>query len=162
LSGEVLAGNFIEGLPNLQFATPEFVERLRVDPPENHVYWINATDPASLCGLDLPGIKQQLPRRVPGTTLVYRGHELVVVSERGGAAIRVLVPPDNGQLSSYFSFIDALFQSPSNRRQLRIKEIYEEAAARSPYREVLQSLFETEGGVNDLMIWGIAPARTKT
>jgi len=154
LSGEVLAGNFIEGLPDLQFATPEFVAALKVAAPEDQVYWLNATDPASLCGLDIPGMKEQLPRRVPGSTLVYCGHTLVAISERGGASIRVLIPPDDANVAGCFCFIDALFEPNSNRRKLRIKEINGEAAARSPYLKVLESRFETERGSDDLMIWG--------
>ena len=160
LSGEVFAGNFIDGMPDLQFATPEFVASLENNVTENKVFWLNATDPASLCGLDLPGIKGQLPRRVPGTTIVYRGHALVVVSERGVGSIRVLVAPDDEQLGAYFSFIDTLLKSRSTRRKLKIKEINGEAAARSPYREILESRFDVERGVNDLMVWGLAPPKS--
>ncbi len=154
LSGEILAGNFIEGLTDLQFATLEFVASLSTPLAENAIYWLNATDPASLCGLDIPGLKEQLPRRVPSTTLVYRGHELVVVSERGGAALRVLLPPDDAAIADCFPFIDSVFAAGSSRRRLRIKTINGQAAARSPYGAILASRYETERGVDDLLVLG--------
>jgi ATP-dependent Lhr-like helicase len=161
LAGEVFAGNFIDGLPDLQFATPEFVANLKNNVEETEVFWINATDPASLCGIDLPGIKGELPRRVPGTTIVYRGHALAVVSERGVGSIRVLVSPDDDELGACFSFIDTMLASRSTRRKLKVKEINGEAAARSPYQKILETRFDIERGVNDLMIWGMAPGEAK-
>ncbi len=154
LAGEVLAGGFIEGMPGLQFATPEFFKSLSEDPPKDHVFWLSATDPASLCGLDVPDFKQRLPRRLPGTTLVYRGHELIMLSERSGASLDISVPPDYPGLDQCFVFMAAKFNSGSARRKLKIETINGEPASKSPYAAVLESRYELDRGMNDLMVWG--------
>lgn len=154
LSGEVLAGSFIDGISDLQFATPAFVAELEKDPPEDDIYWINATDPVSLCGLDLPGIKDALPRRVPGTTLVYAGHQLALVSERGGASLSIHLAPTDCRLPRCFSFVDPQLLSNTHKQMARVKEINGQPATQSPYAEVLRKQFEVECGPSDMLIWG--------
>ena len=52
LAGELLAGHFFEGLSGPQFISPRALSRLQSHaPPES--FWLNATDPASPCGLSL-------------------------------------------------------------------------------------------------------------
>ena len=73
LSGEVLTGYFFQGVPGPQFISHDAFRMLQRKFPEESVYWICATDPASVCGIRLDALKGKLPRRVPGTHLVYHG-----------------------------------------------------------------------------------------
>jgi len=74
LGGEALSGQFFEGVPGLQFCSPDALRLLKRPLPEDAVYWMNAADPASLCGIPLEGLRPALPgtsrqrgelRRVP-------------------------------------------------------------------------------------------------
>jgi len=79
LSGEVVGGQFFEGVEGLQFAAPD-----AVDLAARKSWWINACDPASLCGTGLP---LDLPPRVPSTWLAYEDGELALVARRNGAEL---------------------------------------------------------------------------
>ena len=85
LSGEILSGYFFEGIPGVQFISHEAFRFLNEPLPEESVYWMNAADPASLCGIRLEALKGLLPSRIPSTHLVYRGKRLVLISRRNGS-----------------------------------------------------------------------------
>jgi len=88
LSGEALAGHFFEGVGGLQFTTPAVFRELRRGLPEDAIYWLSAADPASLCGVDVAGLKETLPPRHATTDLVFHGRRLVLVSRRRGKELR--------------------------------------------------------------------------
>ncbi|MBN2238644.1 MAG: DEAD/DEAH box helicase [Dehalococcoidales bacterium] len=145
LSGEVLAGYFFHGIPGPQFISHQAFRRLQRKLPEDAVYWINAMDPASLCGLRLESVKGSLPKRVAGTHLVYHGTRLVVVSKRNGRDLTFTVDPDDPHLPEYLGLLRHLstrqFQ-PVN--PLVIETINDEKAIRSPYLDVLRTVFQVQ------------------
>lgn len=100
LSGEVLTGYFFEGIPGPQFISREAFRVLQKKFPRDSVYWICATDPASICGMRLESLKGKLPRRVSGTHLVYHGAELVMESRRSGKELIFHVPPNDPHIQS--------------------------------------------------------------
>jgi ATP-dependent Lhr-like helicase len=55
LSGEVLTGYFFHGVPGPQFISHEAFRMLQRKLPQDVIFWVPATDPASLCGLKLDG-----------------------------------------------------------------------------------------------------------
>jgi ATP-dependent Lhr-like helicase len=73
LSGEIISGHFFEGVPGIQFATHEAIRRLAEPLPGERIYFVNACDPASVCGLGLDALSPQLPRRVSSNWMVFRG-----------------------------------------------------------------------------------------
>ena len=73
LSGEILSGHFFEGIPGIQFISHEAFRFLNEPFAEDRVYWMNAVDPASLCGIRLDSLKGVFPSRIPSTHLAYRG-----------------------------------------------------------------------------------------
>ncbi|NNK00347.1 MAG: hypothetical protein HKP58_08025 [Desulfatitalea sp.] len=73
LSGELLAGYFFENIPGPQFVSHEAFRKLQSKLPEESIFWINASEPASLCGLQIDAFKGTLPKRLSGTHLVYQG-----------------------------------------------------------------------------------------
>ena len=93
LSGEVLAGQFFEGLPGPQFISHQTLRRLQRGLPDNILWWVNAHDPASPAGLDGTRLKADAPRRLETTHLVYRGAEPVLVSEGLGKRLTILRLP---------------------------------------------------------------------
>jgi ATP-dependent Lhr-like helicase len=108
LSGEILSGHFFEGIPGLQFISPEAFRFLNEAQSEGPVYWLNAADPASLCGIKLEALKGLLPSRIPSTHLVYHGTRLVVISRRNGGSLEILATPVDPGLRDYLAFFRVL------------------------------------------------------
>jgi len=143
LSGEVLAGYFFHGIPGPQFMSHQAFRHLQRRLPEDAVYRINATDPASLCGVQLESIKGVLPKRVAGTHLVYRGAILVAVFQRSGRTITLNVPPDDVHLPEYLAPLHHLLTRQFQPlRRITIETINGEEAAHSPYADVLRTAFD--------------------
>lgn len=137
LSGEIVAGQFFLGVPGVQFATLEALERLAAGTDPDRVFWIQASDPASVCGLGLPGFEDH-PRRHGQNHLVYRGGLLVAVAERSGRRLTILREPGAPGLADDLAFLrDRLGRAVSPPRSITIETINDGPAASSPYRPVL-------------------------
>jgi ATP-dependent Lhr-like helicase len=130
LGGEVVGGEFFAGIEGLQFASPAAVRRLRSGWPQEEVYWLNACDPASLCGT---GLLPDLPPRLPTTWLVYRGAELLLVARRGGREVECRAPPQPEWLALFQDLLTRGFRAP---RRIVVEEIDGEAAAASGHATV--------------------------
>ncbi len=148
LSGEIVSGHFFAGVLGLQFATPEAVRRLRAGLAAGALWWVNALDPASPCGLDLPELKGQLPRRVPGSHLVYRGSELLLVSRASGRELEIASAPDDPATGELLAPLrSALTRAFDPVRAIDIETINGEPAGRSPYLAAFADFSVTrEGG----------------
>ncbi|HET6450940.1 MAG TPA: ATP-dependent helicase, partial [Spirochaetia bacterium] len=108
-SGEVVSGRFFEGPAGVQFALPSVIEELSVlAAADESVWWINAADPASLCGVDIPALKALLPSRLSSTHVVFHGARVVLVSRRRGREMEIRVPPDSSRLTEYLGFVRVL------------------------------------------------------
>ncbi len=142
LSGEVLSGQFFQGIHGLQFASPAAYRRLREGLPADRIYWLNAVDPASPCGLGLEGWKGRLPRRIPSSHLVFHGSRLVVVSTRNGGELQIDVEPDHPHLLDYVGFLKTLLTRQFNPlKVVEVETINGEPAPTSPYSQPVASLF---------------------
>jgi ATP-dependent Lhr-like helicase len=143
LSGEVLSGCFFNDIPGPQFISHRAFQILQRRLPEEKVWWINATDPASLCGIQLDALRGSLPKRLEGTHLVYHGKRLVLISSRNGKALTILVPPDDPNLPRYMGPLRHLLtRSFQPMRRVTIETINDEKAIRSPYVDALRTSFE--------------------
>jgi ATP-dependent Lhr-like helicase len=143
LSGEVLAGCFFHGIPGPQFMSHRAFRVLQKRLPDAAIFWINATDPASLCGIRLDALRGTLPKRVDSTHLVYRGHTVVLVSRRNGSSLTFRVPPDDPHLPEYFSSLRHLLTRKSQPlRRIIIETINGEKAVESPYVDALRTGFD--------------------
>jgi ATP-dependent Lhr-like helicase len=148
LSGEVLAGYFFRDIPGPQFMTPQAFQVLQSKLPEK-VYWLNATDPASLCGVQIETVRRWLPKRIVSNHLVYHGTRLVVTSQRNGHALTFSVPPDDPRLPEDLGLLRHLLSRQFQPlRRIIINTINGEAATGSPYVAALQVGFDAmvEGG----------------
>jgi len=143
LSGEVMAGVFFHGIPGPQFISHKAFRSLQRKLPGDAVYWMNATDPASLCGIQLDSIRGMLPARVAGTHLVYRGTKLVAVSRRNGKDLTFHVPPDDPHLPEYLiSLRHLLTRQFQPVRRIPIETLNGEKAPQSPYVHALRTSFD--------------------
>ncbi len=138
LSGEVISGIFFNGIPGPQFISQNAFHRLQQRLPEDAIYWMNATDPASLCGLQVDSLRGMLPPRVASTHLVYRGKDLKVVSKRNGKDLSFFVPHDDpGSAQILYlpaPFIDKEVSAPE-------KDCHRDDQRRKSNREPLHSGF---------------------
>ncbi len=142
LAGEVVSGQFFEGVPGPQFASPEAVSRLRDGLPRDAVYWMAADDPASACGLALEGLRGDLPRRVSTTTLVYHGDRLVLAAHSGGKSLDIRVPPEERALPDYLRPLELLIRPGASRSYLSLDAINGAEASASPYLDPLRERFD--------------------
>jgi ATP-dependent Lhr-like helicase len=100
----------------------------------NSIYWINAADPASLCGVKLEAFKGVLPSRIPSTDLVYHGRKLVVISRAGGSTLKILTPPDDPNISAYLAFFKVLLSRDfSPEKIILVETINDKPAIESEY-----------------------------
>jgi ATP-dependent helicase Lhr and Lhr-like helicase len=152
LSGELLSGYFFDGLPGPQFVSPEALRMLREPLPHDAIFWINAVDPASPCGLGLAALAG-LPSRIASTHLVYHGSRLVMTTKRLGKNIELLVPPNDKHLAEYFVlFKDLLGREFNPVKKIVIETINDEPAMQSPYQEPLRQ-FGFRSSRNALELW---------
>jgi len=143
LSGEILSGYFFKGIPGPQFISQDALRMLQSGIPEEMIYWLNAADPASLCGLQMDALKGLLPKRAATTHLVYRGAQLVMVSERNGKSLTIHVPSDSPDLKDYLAVLHHLLnRNFQPLRQITVEMINTENAALSPYVEPLRNHFD--------------------
>ena len=153
MSGEILSGNFFSGIPGLQFISQEAYRLLDQGLPHDVIYWVNAADPASLCGSGLEGVREQLPARLPSTHLVYSGLRLVLISRRYGRELDIKVQPDDPQLHEYLAFFRVLLTREFNpRKRISVERINGVAAAASEYCKGLRE-FGFQESYDGLELW---------
>jgi ATP-dependent helicase Lhr and Lhr-like helicase len=141
LSGEIVTGQFFAGVEGLQFATPAALRLLRDGLPEDRAWWLNATDPASPCGLEIEGLPAGLPRRLQSNHVAFRGQRPIVIGERRGRRLSIGVAPDDADLPDLLGFLrSTLGRSVGAERAIVVETINGEPAASSPYRPALESL----------------------
>jgi len=158
LSGEVLAGVFFSDVPGLQFASHDAFRRLRQWNPsaEKTIYWLNASDPASLCGMGLEALKGKLPKRLASTLLVYRGSELILEILRNGKAMTFHVGPDDPDAERSLEAMRHLLTRSFNPiRTIHLEEINDTDARASPYLDLLGASFRLHCDHKRVVIEGV-------
>ncbi len=139
LSGEILSGYFFEGIPGVQFISHEAFRFLNEPLPEESIYWLNAGDPASLCGIRLEALKGSLPSRIPSTHMVYHGKRPVLISRRNGSILEFLVSPDDPHIPEYLSFFKVLLTREFQpEKMILVETINEKPALESEYSRPLR------------------------
>lgn len=140
LSGEITSGCFFEGIPGVQFMSFPAFRFLQDGLDEEIVYWLNAKDPASLCGAGLAGLKGTLPPRHAAHHTVFQGRRLVLVSRRNGRELQFHIPPDHPRLSESLAFCKVLLARDFNpEKGIVVEKINGLPARESPYRETLRA-----------------------
>lgn len=143
LSGEILSGHFFSGIPGPQFLSHEAFRLLQKPLPRDAVFWLNAMDPVSPCGLSLETEMSRLPKRLAGNHLVYHGNQLVMISERQGRLLTFFIEPDHANIQQYLSPLrHLLFRSFQPRRSIAVDRINDIEAIKSPYLGALRTSFD--------------------
>ena len=154
LSGEVLSGIFFHGIPGPQFISQKAFRKLQRKLPDERIYWINATDPVSLCGVQMDSLRGTLPPRVPSTHLVYRGKDLIGISKRYGKDLSFFIDHDDPELPKYFvSLHHLLTRKFQPLRRVVIETINDEKAVESPYIPALRTAFDISVDPKEVVIF---------
>jgi ATP-dependent Lhr-like helicase len=144
LSGELVAGHYFAGVPGLQFASPSALRALGEGWPDGGIWWHAAHAPASLCGVELPGLKESLPRRQAGSWLIWRDRALAGIIRRAGREIEWHVAPDDDALPALCEPLRLMLtRSFEPAKAIEVESINGEPAAESPYREAFAGLSVT-------------------
>lgn len=152
LSGEILAGYFFREIPGPQFISHKGFRLLQAGLAKDAIFWMNAMDPASPCGLGLG--QTEMPRRVPGNHLVFKGETLVLASQRKGRALTLHALPEDPDLALYFDVLSHLLNRESNPLTCIVVEtINGKAAAQSPYAVCLKTLFDVVTEFKHLVLY---------
>ncbi|MGD2089658.1 MAG: DEAD/DEAH box helicase [Candidatus Aminicenantes bacterium] len=139
LSGEIVSGHFFKGIPGLQFCTPTALGLLTRGLPEDAIYWMNAVDPASPCGIALEELRPMFPHRLPTTHLVFHGKKLVLVSKKNGKELTIYVEPKHPRIPDYLEFFKTLISREFQPlKYISVETVNEESVLDSPYKEVLR------------------------
>ena len=159
MRGEVRRGYFVQGLPGIQFALPEAVERLRewTRPPapesegtgEEELVVLNATDPANVFGpaRDAHAAQEGEPEgeveparftRIPSNYVVLLRGRPVLLLETG--AERVTVLPDLPAATQRRALGLAVEHAGHSLRRLTLSQWNREAILESPAAPVLEGL----------------------
>lgn len=146
LSGEILSGQFFENISGLQFISHEAFRLLQKKLPDDSIYWMNAMDPASICGMNLDLPETGLPSRLGTTHLVFHGKKLVLVSRSSGKQLTFHVPHDDLNILEYLNcFQTFLTRSFHPVQSIRVETINNEPAKESLYADPLKAFgFEKE------------------
>ncbi len=114
LSGELLSGYFFEGLAGPQFLAPETFRQLQKGLDHDAIFWLNACDPASFCGLGPEGLRRNLPTRLATTSLVYHGTKIVLILKKNGRELEFSVPPGHSRIPRYLEVCTVLLTRDFN------------------------------------------------
>jgi ATP-dependent Lhr-like helicase len=154
LSGEVLSGYFFKEIPGPQFLSHEAFRILKKGLPEDRIYWMNAADPASCCGLPFSRFRDEFPRRVETNHLLFHGPRLVMKSLGQGKNLVFLVSPDDSLLPRYISLFSRLLWRPFEPLiRTRIRSINGERPETSPYLPALKAEFGTSAGYKEVILY---------
>ncbi len=158
LSGEVASGYFFQGIPGPQFMSQRALRIFQQDEPEGFIYWMNALDPASLCGIPLESMRGQRPARIEGNLLVFHGSRPVFISRRKGRQLTFHVAPDHEHIHEYLVGLrHLLFRDYAPLRRLTIETINQVPAPQSPYLAPLENSFDLVVDINNVSLYRKIP-----
>jgi len=148
LSGEIVPGYFFTGIPGLQFMSHEGFRFLTGDDCGESIYWLNAADPASLCGIKLEGIKEPFPPRMRSTFLVFRGKKMIMILKRNGREVEIKCPDDDPLLQQYLAIFRVLMERDFNPvKKMSVELINGVKAVESAYRESFRRFGFMDDGI---------------
>ncbi len=139
LSGEILTGYFFTGIDGQQFISTEAFRMLQKGLNEEAIFWFNACDPASLCGIGPESLRCGLPARLSSTYMVYHGAKLTVLLKKNGQELEFFVPADHPLISRYLDVCKVLLTRQFNPlKMIAVENINGLPPGRSDYLQALK------------------------
>jgi ATP-dependent Lhr-like helicase len=141
-------------IQSFEFMSHQAFRKLVQGGQKDSIFWLNAADPASLCGLGIEAISAGLPSRLDSSHLVYRGDEIVMISERNGKNLIINVEPDDPDMELFFAPLKNMLTRRFNpKSRIKIETINQQNASASPFKDRLQNVFETEDDYKSIIIY---------
>ncbi len=154
LAGECVAGSFFDGIAGVQFASPAAVQRMHTVLPDEAVYWINATDPISPCGLRIERMGEELPARLKTTRLIYRGSKLAIVVRKSGKELDMHYDPNDPALTECLEALRIVLHRDSTHRSgVGVDAINSVASLKSEYLDALRVYFSVIGDARRITLY---------
>lgn len=154
LSGEIMSGLFFKGVSGPQFISRKAFQMLGDLDPDESIYWVNAFDPASVCGMQIDALKGATPRRLPGNCIVYRGIEPVVIVENSGKVLTIMISPDDPDIEQSLAPIKNLLEREfSPLKNIAVETVNGEPAIKSLYVDVFRKLFDVQIDYKNLILY---------
>ena len=126
---------------------------LKQDRETDRIYWLNACDPASLCGIGIEGFRQDLPARLPSNYVVYQGSNIVLVIQKNGRSLDFRIDPGHARMPETLTIFKTLLERDfSPRKRIIVETINNEPAANSPYQDDLIK-FGFAKSIDSLELW---------
>ncbi len=142
MTGEILAGHFFKEIPGPQFISQKAFRILQTKLSDDVIYFMNAIDPASVCGLPIPAIKQTFPKRLSNTYLVFKGHKVMLVCHKNGKEILIHAEPDDEFIVEYLAPLKhLLYRQFMPLKKITVETINGEPADKSAYLSSFKTLF---------------------
>ncbi len=152
LSGEIISGHFFRGIAGLQFISHEGFRFLRDFRDDGRIFWLNAADPASLCGIKVDELKTYLPARFPSTFTVFHGEKLVMKIMKNCKEVEILTGPGDRDIPRYLRFFKILLARDFNKMHtIYVNKINGKPARTSDYGHLFTESGFT-GEYNSLML----------
>ncbi len=154
LSGEIISGLFFKSVTGPQFISRKAFQMLSTLTEDNSIYWVNAFDPASVCGMQIDALKGTTPRRLPGNSICYRGTAPVVIVENSGKVLTIMIPPDDPDIEQSLAPIRNLLEREfSPLKNIAVETVNGEPATKSLYVDVFRRLFDVQIDYKNLILY---------
>jgi len=153
LSGELHSGVFFDGIPGLQFASHDAFRSLKRERKGAPIFWMNAVDPASVCGLGLDSFKGVLPKRTASTRIAFRGNELLLEVHRQGKVLVFHADPDFERALDPLRGL--LTRSFNPTRSISLETINGEDARNRGYSDLIEAHFRLYRDHKRVVIEGV-------
>jgi ATP-dependent Lhr-like helicase len=138
LSGEIVSGHFFKGIPGLQFCMPSVLGIITGGLPGDAIFWMNATDPASVCGIGLDELRPAFPHRLATTHMAFHGKKPVLFSKRNGKELVFNVKPDHLRIPDCLEFFKVLVgREFQPLKYISVETVNDEPVLDSPYKQAL-------------------------
>ncbi|MBU2455097.1 MAG: DEAD/DEAH box helicase, partial [Proteobacteria bacterium] len=142
MTGEILAGHFFKDIPGPQFMSQKAFRILQTKFSDDGIYFMNAIDPASVCGLPIPAVKKKFPKRLSNTYLVFKGPTVMLVCHKNGKELLIHAKPDDDLIVEYLAPLKhLLYRQFMPLKNISIETINGEPADKSEYLSSLKTLF---------------------
>ena len=124
-------------------------------------FWINATDPASACGLGVEGLQVDLPARLKTTRLLYHGARLAAVLRKSGKEWDIHLPPNDPALTACLDALGSLPPAHANNRSgMTVELINAVPAVKSAYLPALREHFTAVADARRVTLYALNASRT--
>ncbi|MBR4900513.1 MAG: DEAD/DEAH box helicase [Victivallales bacterium] len=154
LSGEIVAGHFLNDVATLQFAAFDTLEDLKRHKPHG-VIWFQANDPASLCGVATVFSTPPFPSaRRESSFIVMQDGRIVLTATTSGK--HILLSEDDLQNISPEWFIPwqcALSRRIAPRPSMEIQTVNGQPATAVIPRQTLETIFLVEKNINKWILY---------